>query len=288
MSKVLKIKYNSFVIVSSITTDIVRIATNIHKTNPPASAALGRALTGLVLISSLFSNSKIKKLVMQFLTDGEISEITIETNMKNNFRAFIRNPNPRYEIKRNKLPVGEVVGKGLLYFYRYFEDEIYQSICEVKSGEIAEDIAYFLYNSEQVPSAIALGVLVDVDGSIRNAGGILVYAKPGTSENELIEMEEKFKSIDSITKLIENNLDEYDLVSKITKRYKFIEEIEVNYNCWCNLDSVKSAILSIPKDEIMDEINKNGAIEVVCRYCKKVYLFNKAQISKIYSEFLEA
>ncbi len=288
MAKVLKVKYNNFVIISTITTDVVRIAVEIHKTNPPASAAIGRALTGLILISSAFENKKIRRLVMQFLTDGEVSEITVETNMKKEFRAFIRNPNPHYEIKTNKLPVGDVVGKGLLYFYRYFDNEVYQSISEVKSGEIAEDIAYFLYNSEQIPSAIALGVLVDVDGSVKSAGGLLAYAKPGTIENELIEMEEKFRAITSITKIIDSKTDEYDLVSELTKSYKFIDENEVNYNCWCSVDSVQRAILSIPKEEIIKELNKNLAIEVICRYCKKTYIFNKSQIFEIYSKFLQA
>jgi len=288
MIKRVRAKYKSFIIVSSITTDAVKLACEIHKTNPPASAALGRALTGLILISSAFSDSKIKKIVMQFLTEGEISEITIETNMKNQFRAFIRNPNPSYKIVNNKLPVGEVVGKGLIYFYRFFENEVYQSISEVRSGEIAEDIAYFLYNSEQVPCAISLGVLVEKDGSIKNAGGLFVYSKPGVSEDEIFEMENKFKYLMPITKLMEANLDEYDLISTITRSWQFIDEVDIKYECWCNFESVKNAILSIPKEEVMNELNKNFSIEVVCRYCKRTYLFNKSQILELYSKFLKA
>ncbi|MEO0196663.1 MAG: Hsp33 family molecular chaperone HslO [candidate division WOR-3 bacterium] len=285
MSKIVKAKYNNFVIISTITTDLVSKACQIHQTNPPASAAFGRALTGLVLLSSAFEGTKVEKLIMQFLTDGEISEITVETNMKKQFRGFIRNPNPHYEIKSNKLPVGDVVGKGLLYFYRYFNNEVYQSVSKIVSGEIAEDIAYFLYNSEQIPSAIALGVLVNKDGSIKNAGGIFVYSRPGISESELIDMENKFKNIKSITTLIDANLDEYDLISIITKSWQFLEESSVEYNCWCNLDSIKRAILSIPKEEILEEVERNSIIEVVCRYCKKSYIFNKFQIFEIYEGF---
>lgn len=282
MAKVLKVKYGSFIIVSTITTDIIKEACSIHKTNPPASAALGRALTGLVLLSNAFSYTNVRRLVMQFITSGEISEITTETDMKQNYRAFIRNPNPNYEIKDKKLPVSDVVGGGLIYFYRYFENEIYQSISEIVSGEIAEDIAYFLYSSEQLPCAVSLGVLVDVDGSIKNSGGILLYARPGTSESELLDIEKRIKSIGPITKLIEEESDEYDLISNITKSWNFINQTYAYYKCWCNESSIKDAISFIPKEEMLKEFELNNKIEVVCRYCRKSYIFNKFQIVQIY------
>lgn len=284
MAKVLKVKYGNFIILSTITTDIVKEACSIHRTNPPASAALGRALTGLILLSNAFNYTNVKRLVMQFITSGEISEIAIETDMKQNYRAFIRNPNPRYEIRNKKLPVGDVVGKGLIYFYRYFENEIYQSISEIVSGEIAEDIAYFLYNSEQIPCAISLGVLVDMDGSIKNSGGIFIYAKPGTDESELMDMEKRIKSMGPITELIEEDKDEYDLISNITKSWNFINEAYAYHKCWCSEDSIKDAILSIPKEEMLKEFELSNKIEVVCRYCRKSYLFNKFQILKIYKD----
>lgn len=285
MAKVLKVKYGNFIIVSTITTDLVREACSIHGTNPPASAALGRALTGLILLSNAFNYTNVKRLVMQFITSGEISEITTETDMKQNYRAFIRNPNPNYEIKGKKLPVSDVVGRGLIYFYRYFENEIYQSISEIVSGEIAEDIAYFLYNSEQIPCAVSLGVLVNIDSSIKNSGGIFLYAKPGTSESELLDMEKRIKNMGPITKLIEENMDEYDLISNIIKSWNFISETYVYYKCWCSESSIKDAILSIPREEMLKEFELSNKIEVVCRYCRKSYLFNKFQILQIYESF---
>ncbi len=281
MGKILRAKSGNIVLLSAITTDVVKETRRIHGTNPPATAAVGRALTGLALYSTVFRDSAINRIVFQFIVDGPIGEITVETDMKGNLRAYVRNPNPPFQVKESKLPVSDVVGSGHLYVYKHTPEGIYQSVVPLISGEIAEDIAYFVYKSDQIPSAFALGVLVDEYGDVKSAGGVWAYLEPGATEEEIKLLEERFRSIESISRLIEAGLDNRGLLNVITRNYRVIDEFDVRYGCWCTRESVEEALISLAGEE-KEKLMEEKKIEVRCRYCGRVYTFTRDDIRKLF------
>lgn len=283
MGRIVRAKWGKVVLMSAITTDMVEEARRIHGTNPPATAAVGRALTGLALYSMVFRESAVRKIVMQFMADGPIGEITVETNMKGHFRAYVRNPNPEYELKGEKLPVGDVVGTGNLYVYKHLEEGIYQSVVPLISGEIAEDIAYFVYKSEQIPSAFALGVLVDEYGRVKAAGGLWAYLEPGATEDEIKMLEERFQHLGSVSKLVDAGLDNLALLNTISRSYTVVDEMEVEYRCWCSRESVEEALVSLAASE-RENLLKEEKVEVRCRYCGKTYTFTRDEIRQLFLE----
>jgi len=283
MGKIVRAKWGKVVLMSAITTDMVEEARKIHNTNPPATAAVGRALTGLALYSMVFKDSAISRIVMQFMADGPIGEITVETNMKGHFRAYVKNPQPPYEIKGDKLPVGEIVGTGHLYVYKHLEEGIYQSVVPLISGEIAEDIAYFVYKSEQIPSAFALGVLVDEYGRVKAAGGLWAYLEPGATEEEIKLLEERFQHLGSVSKLVDAGLDNLALLNTISRSYTVVDEMDVEYRCWCSRESVEEALVSLAASE-REKLLEEEKVEIRCRYCGKIYTFTRDEIKQLFLE----
>ncbi len=283
MGKIVRAKWGKVVLMSAITTDLVEEARRIHNTNPPATAALGRALTGLALYSMVFRESAVRRIVMQFMVEGPIGEITVETNMKGHFKAYVRNPDPEYRIKDAKLPVGEVVGNGHLYVYKYLEEGIYQSVVPLISGEIAEDIAYFVYKSEQIPSAFALGVLVDEYGRVKAAGGLWAYLEPGATEDEIKLLEERFQHIESVSKLVDAGLDNLALLNTISRNYTVVDEVSVEYRCWCSRESVAEALVSLAASD-RQKLLEEDKVEIRCRYCGKTYTFTRDEIEQLFLE----
>lgn len=281
MGKIVRAKMGKVVLLSAITTDVVEEARRIHGTNPPVTAAVGRALTGLALYSTVFRDSAIDRIVFQFMVEGPVGEITVETNMKGDLRAYVKNPSPPFQVKGDKLPVSQVVGSGHLYVYKHTPEGIYQSVVPLVSGEIAEDIAYFVYKSDQIPSAFALGVLVDEYGRVKAAGGIWAYLEPGASEEEIQMLEERFRNMGSISKLVEAGLDNLGLLNVISRSYTVIDEFQVRYKCWCSRESVEEALLSLIAEE-REKLLKEEKVEVRCRYCGKVYTFDREELKKLF------
>ncbi len=264
-------------------TDIVNKAIEYHKLTPLTSACLGRTMTASIFMASNLKNEG-DKLSITVNGDGVGGHIIVSVDSKLRVRGYIDNPNVNLPLnEKGKLDVKSCVGKGRITVVRSMGlKEPYTGSSEIISGELAEDFAYYYTISEQEPTAMALGVLVDNDGKCIGAGGIVMQALPGCDDETAEKAQEiiyKYGDISShICKygaegIIKNDFKDY----YFTKRDTF-------YECICSKEYIDSLILSLGKDEIYDILKEQGKISVECQYCDKKYVYLESDIGKLLLE----
>lgn len=263
--------------------DVVETVRKLQGLSPIASAALGRALAGVALLSA---DLKTGKILLQINGKGPLGEILAECNYKGELRGTVRNPDVHLEIKGKKLPVGEAVGKN--GFISVIKDlglkEIYQSSTKLVSGEIAEDLAYYLTVSEQIPSAVSLGVLIGTDGSVLAAGGYLIQKLPEAKEEEIAELEEKLKNFPPITSLLSQGKTPEEVLTMLFLNIKILEKRELKYKCTCSEERVEGMLLALGEKELEDFIKKNEPVEVICHFCRKKYMISLDRVKELLKE----
>ena len=266
--------------------DVVETVRKIQGLSPVASAALGRALAGVALLSA---DLKTGKILLQINGGGPLGEILAEGNYQGNLRGTVRNPNVYLEIKNKKLPVGEAVGKN--GFISVVKDlglkEVYQSSSKLISGEIAEDLAYYLTVSEQIPSAVSLGVLVNTDGSILAAGGFIIQKLPEAKDKEIAELEEKLKNFPLITTLLSQNKTPEEILEMLFSNIKILEKRELRYKCTCSKERVENMLIALGEKELEDFIKKKESVEVTCHFCRTKYTISLERIKELLKELRE-
>lgn len=269
----------------AITTDMVEKARKIHSTTPVSTAALGRTITAASIMGYMLKGEK-DKLTLQILGTNEIKSIVAVADSKGNVKAYISNPNAQTTFNdKGKLDVGGAVGKnGKL---RIIKDlglkEPYIGQSNLISGEIAEDLAAYYMYSEQQPSVVSLGVLIDVDGSVKAAGGFFIQPLPDVEEEVLIKLEECIKDIAPISSMIAEGLTAEEIMKKILKEFdvEIREEIEVDFVCDCSLEKIEKALISIGEQELKSIIEEDEKAEIQCHFCNTFYRFNKEQLIDI-------
>ncbi len=263
--------------------DVVEEVRKLQGLSPIASAALGRALAGVALLSA---DLKTGKILIQINGGGPLGEIVAEGNYKGELRGTVRNPHVYLEIKGKKLPVGSAVGKN--GFISVVKDlglkEVYQSSTKLVSGEIAEDLAYYLTVSEQIPSAVSLGVLVGTDGSILSAGGFLVQKLPTAEEEEIAELEEKLKNFPPITTLLSQGKTPEEILVMLFPEIKILEKRDLKYSCSCSEERVEGMLVALGEKELEEFIKKNEPVEVICHFCRRKYLISLERIKELLKE----
>ena len=266
------------------TTQIVNTAHNIHMTTPTASATLGRALTAASLLGSLMKNTT-DSLTLQIKGDGPAGAITCVSDYKGNVRGYIENPAVDLPLKPNgKLDVGSAVGKGLLYVIRDLGGkEPYIGMSELVSGEIAEDLTAYFYNSEQTPSACALGVLVDRDYSCKVAGGFILQLLPGADEDVATKLEANMMQITSVTNLMNDGKTAKDFADIVFNgvEYEEFDTIDVEFKCVCSKEKYAKGLVSLGKKELTSILEEEKAVKTSCRFCKNEYVFTEEEIKEL-------
>ncbi len=264
------------------TTGMVNEAIKIHNLSPVAAAALGRTLTACTFMSSNLK-SDTDKLSVTIAGDGKGGKITVCGNGKLCMRGAVDEPGVELPLRPDgKLDVGGFVGKnGRLTVVRSMGlKDPYSGSSELVSGEIAEDFAAYYAFSEQMPTAIALGVLIDKDCTCAGAGGVVVQAMPGAEEKNLIAAEEKIKSLSDVSKQIKE-LGAEGVLKKYFDTDKY-EEYHPEYKCLCNRDYIEGVLRTLGKPELEDIIRKEGKIKVDCQFCRKEYLFTADDVEKMF------
>lgn len=264
---------------------IVEAAHNYHKTLPLASAALGRLLTGATLMGSMMKEEE-SSLTLQLHGDGPLGRVLAVANSKGEVKGYIENPFADLPLNRvGKLDVGTGVGtNGYLSVVKDLKmKEPYIGQVPISTGEVGDDLAFYFAQSEQVPSLVALGVLVDRDFSIRQAGGFIVQIMPDCDEFNLKKFEKSAESITSVTSLLEKGLSNEELIREVMKDFEIeiLEEVDVDYVCDCCDERMQRAIVSLGKTEIRDIIDEQGEAEIVCQFCNKAYLYDKAALEEM-------
>jgi len=272
----------------AVTTELVSKAQKIHNSYPIATAALGRALTGAAIMGAMEKNENAS-ITLQFKGDGPLGTIITVSNAKAEVRGYAANSGVELPLKPNgKLDVGGAVGKnGFLNVVRDSGvGEPYVGQVPLATGEIAEDLTLYYATSEQTPTAIALGVLVDVDFSAKAAGGYVIQLMPGRGENDdliLNKIEDKIKTIPPISSMIANGLSDRDIMAEIMGDldYNILDEVAPKYKCNCSESRVERALISIGAKELQEIIDDGNETEINCNFCDKKYVFSVEDIADL-------
>lgn len=262
------------------TTDVVEEARKIHKLNPTPTAALGRVLTMGTLMGTMMKSEK-DRLTLQILGDGPIGSILVTANSSGDVKGYVSNPMAEAELKENgKLNVSAIVGNGEL---RIIKDigigDPYIGTVPLQTGEIAEDFAYYFATSEQIPTVVALGVLVNKDGSVKRAGGYIIQALPDTPDEILELIEKRVSESQSVTEMLEKGMSLEEIATYISDdlNTNVVEKLDVQWKCDCSKERMKNAIATLGNKELEDLTSEEN-VEAVCHFCNTKYNFSKAEI----------
>ncbi|WP_313567677.1 Hsp33 family molecular chaperone HslO [Acetoanaerobium noterae] len=264
------------------TTSMVEEARRIHNTSPVASAALGRAITASSIMGIMMKGDN-DKLTLSINGKGPLGTIVCVADSKGTVKGYVSNPLVDIPNRADgKLDVGSAVGiNGLVTIIKDMGmKEPYTGQYPLVNGEIAEDLtAYYAY-SEQQPSAIALGVLVDVDYSIKAAGGFIVQLMPEAEEKDIDILEKNLSQITSVSHLIDEGKTPEDLINLVLKDLEpmIYEKIPVQYKCDCSRERIEKALISIGKKDLDEIIKEDKLAEISCHFCNTVYHFNEAEL----------
>ena len=266
----------SAVAVITDTTDIVNKAIGYHKTAPTATAALGRTLTAASLMGSRLKN-KDDSLTLTFKGDGPAGMVMAVADYYGNVKGYIENPGVDLPLKPNgKLDVSGAVGKGFMSVVRDVGlKEPMTGISEIVSGEIAEDIATYYANSEQTPTLLSLGVLVDKDLSCAGAGGAFIQLLPHADDATVDQIEKNVGRITGLSSLIASGCSCEQILGYALEgiEYDLFDEIETDYVCDCSRERMLRAVRSLGADELKKIFSEQQSIEVSCRFCNKKFSF---------------
>lgn len=264
--------------------DMVERARQIHNTTPTTTAALGRTLVAASLAGSLLGEEK-DCMTIRFKGDGPGGVITVTSDWCGNVRGYIQNPSVDLPLRPDgKLNVGGCVGKGELYILRDVSgsNEPYVGISQIQTGEIGDDIAYYYATSEQIPTVCALGVLVDRDYSIKQAGGALVQLLPFADDEVVDVLEKNSQNMKSVTEILDNGSLE-DVLDAVFNglEYDIFDTIECGYKCPCSRERTDKALISLGEAELLDMINSPEEITMTCSFCDAVYEYTKEDLKDI-------
>ncbi|MGD6834690.1 Hsp33 family molecular chaperone HslO [Sutcliffiella halmapala] len=266
------------------TTDTVSEAQKRHQTWPTASAALGRAMSASVMLGAMLKGEN--KLTVKIDGGGPIGVILVDSNAKGQVRGYVTNPQTHFDLnQQGKLDVARAVGtNGNLSIVKDLGlREHFSGQTELISGELGEDFTYYLVSSEQVPSAVGVGVLVNPDNSILASGGFIIQLMPGTSEETITVIEEKINNMTPVSKLIEKGLTPEELLMEIlgAENLKFLETLPVEFKCQCSKERFERAIISLGEKEITEIIEDEGQAEAMCHFCNSSYKFTKEELESM-------
>lgn len=266
-------------------TSVVQKAFEIHKTYPVATAALGRVLTAAILIGTMQKNDD-DIITIQIKGDGPLGTILATANSKGGVKGYVSNPDIDLPLKENgKLDVGGGVGQN--GFVTVIKDiglkEPYIGNTPLVSGEIGDDLTLYFARSEQVPTVVALGVLVSQDYSVSSAGGYIIQLMPNATENTIQILEDKLKNIAPVSYMINDGKSCKDIMDMVLKDFEMeiIDEAEPKYACDCSNERVLRAIISLGKSELESLIKEQGKAEITCHFCDKVYNFSKSDLEQL-------
>ena len=272
-------------VVAIRSTEMVRRGAEIQKTAPNATAAFGRALTAASMMGNM---QKVENgsMTMQIKGGGPIGGITVVSDCVGNVRGYVVEPNvPLQEKYPGKLDVGATVGvDGTLTIIRDLQmKEPYVGSVELVSGEIGDDVTAYFAQSEQTPTACALGVLVDVDCSVKVAGGYLIQLLPGAPDETIDALERGIKRAGAVTKMLEAGMTPEDILGQVCGELGvvFMETTEVFYKCYCSRSRVEAALISLGKKELNEIAEEGKTFPVECQFCDNVFTFTPDEIREL-------
>ena len=269
---------------AAVTTETVETARQDHNTSPVATAALGRLLTAGAMMGTMMKGEK-DILTLQIKAGGSLEGITVTADSKGRVKGYVGNPNVCIPANsKGKLDVAGAVGIG---FMNVIKDmglkEPYVGQVALQTSEIAEDLTYYFATSEQVPSAVGLGVLMNKDNTVRQAGGFIVQLMPFAEESTIAKLEENVQKITSVTNLLEEGHTPESLLDKVLEGFdvEINEKIPTEFYCNCSRERVEKALISIGRKELNEMIQEGKPIELNCHFCNHNYEFTVEELKEI-------
>ncbi|WP_195421569.1 Hsp33 family molecular chaperone HslO [Faecalicatena contorta] len=265
------------------TTELVEQARQRHNTSPVASAALGRLLTGGVMMGSMMKNPT-DILTLQVKCGGPIGGLTVTADSQGNVKGYVNNPDVLLPPKNGKLDVGGALGAGFLNVIKDMGlKEPYSGQTVLQTGEIAEDLTYYFATSEQVPSSVGLGVLMEKDNTVKCAGGFIVQVMPFIKDEVLERLEKNIQNIQSVTAMLDNGHTPEDMLAQVLEglELEIVDTLPAHFSCNCSKERIEKAIISIGKKDIQSMIDDGKDIEVKCHFCNTAYNYTVDELKEL-------
>ena len=268
---------------AAVTTELVEEARQHHGTSPVATAALGRLLTGGVMMGSMMKNPD-DMLTLQIKCSGPIGGLTVTADSQGNVKGYVHNPDVILPPKNGKLDVGGALGQGVLTVIKDMGlKEPYSGQTILQTGEIAEDLTYYFATSEQVPSSVGLGVLMEKNNTVRCAGGFIVQVMPFIEDAVLNRLEQNIQNIQSVTSMLDNGHTPEEMLSQVLEGLEpeITDTLPARFSCNCSKERIEKAIVSIGKKDIQSMIDDGEDIEVKCHFCNTSYKYTVDELKEL-------
>ena len=269
---------------AATTKEMVEFAKNAHNTSPVATAALGRLLTAGAMMGVMMKGDK-DVLTLQIRGSGPLKGITVTADSKGNVKGYVINPNVIIPANsKGKLDVGGAIGPGILNVIKDMGlKEPYVGQTFLQTSEIGDDLTYYFANSEQVPSSVGVGVLMNKDNTVAQAGGFIIQLMPFTDEKIIDQLEKKLGEINSVTSMLDEGKTPEMILDYILGDFdvEIVDKIPTQFKCNCSKERVKKVLYSISKKEIEDIIKDNEPINVECHFCNTSYKFDIDELKGI-------
>lgn len=269
---------------AATTRELVQEASSIHKLSPVAAAALGRTLTAGVLMGDMLKNEG-DLLTIIFDGDGPIGGITVTADYQGNVKGYVKNPSVMLPPNAaGKLDVGGAVGKGILRIIRDTGlSEPYAGEVAIRTGEIAEDLTAYYMESEQIPSAVALGVLMNHDNTVREAGGFMIQLMPGCPDEVIDALEKKMAGVTSVTNMLKDGMTPEKILESLLGEMdlKINDTHGARYHCSCSRKRVAKALVALGRGELSDMIREGKTVTLGCGFCGRSYDFSVKDLEKL-------
>ena len=267
---------------AAVTTDLVNEAIRRHDCYPVAAAALGRTMTGALLLAANLKNKEA--LTVNIRGNGPLKNITADAVPEGFVRGYVANPHVELPLNdKGKLDVGGGVGEGLVTVTRFTGlREPMRGSSEIVTGEIAEDLTNYLYVSEQTPSSIGLGVLVDTDFSAKAAGGFMIQPMPDADEETISRLEENLQKLRPVTTMIDEGKDAREIILEIMNGFEmeFLTSTDLAFKCQCSKERLEDVLLNLNHDD-MESLIADGQAEVCCHFCGEKYHFSREELQHL-------
>lgn len=268
---------------AATTRELTEVARVHHNSSPIATAAVGRLMTAGVMMGSMMKNEN-DVLTLQVKGDGPIQGITVTADAKGNVKGYSVDPNVMLPPKNGKLDVGGAVGNGVLSVIKDMGlKEPYVGQTALQTGEIADDLTYYFATSEQVPSSVGLGVLMNKDNTVRCAGGFIIQVMPFIEDEVLDKLEANIQKISSVTEMLKDDHTPEQMLEQVLEGLdvEFTDTLPTQFLCDCSKERIEKAIISIGKKDIQEMIDDGESIEVNCHFCNTQYEFTIEELKDI-------